>query len=42
VQRLGEDVRLVIHFTRNWIHYGSMAFVVLLVLVAAARGLAAR
>jgi hypothetical protein len=40
-QRLREDFGLILHFTRNWIHYGALALVALLSLVAAVRGVAA-
>ncbi len=32
----------LLRFTRNWLHYGSFAFVALCALVAAAEGLLAR
>jgi len=32
---------MVVHFTRNWIHYGILGLVGLLTLIAAVRGVAA-
>jgi hypothetical protein len=35
-------LRLLVHFTRNWIHYGWLGLTVLLCIVAAVQGLLAR
>jgi Flp pilus assembly pilin Flp len=37
---MGEDLGLVLRFTRNWIHYGFLAHTVACVLIAAVKGLA--
>ncbi len=34
------DARLIVRYTRQWLHYGTIAFVVLCTLVGAVRGLA--
>ncbi len=33
------DVRLVVRFTRHWIHYGFLAHTVICILIAAMEGL---
>ncbi len=33
-----EDWRLIMHFTRNWLHYGWMAMVLFCTLVGAVEG----
>jgi hypothetical protein len=33
-----EDLRLIMHFTRNWFHYGTIGFAVGCALVGAIRG----
>jgi hypothetical protein len=35
---LVDDVRLVIHFTRNWMQYGSIGFVMFCALMGAIQG----
>ncbi|MEO8025577.1 MAG: hypothetical protein ABI823_03860 [Bryobacteraceae bacterium] len=37
-----EDLRLVVRFTRHWIHYGWMTFTVVATLIAAVEGVFAR
>ena len=40
--RLGvtsEDLLLVIHFTRNWLHYGTLGFISGCTLIGALRGI---
>jgi hypothetical protein len=37
-----EDIRLVIRFTRHWIHYGILAHVTVCSIVAAVEGLLGR
>jgi hypothetical protein len=37
-----EDVRLIIRYTRHWIHYGFLAHIVLCTVVAAVEGLLGR
>ena len=37
-----QDVRLIIRFTRHWIHYGFMTHVAICAVVAAAEGLLGR
>lgn len=39
---LGADVVLVIRYTRNWIHYGALAHILLCVIVGAIEGLLGR
>lgn len=36
-----EDLFLIVHFTRNWLHYGTMGFAVMCVFVGALRGILA-
>jgi len=36
------DAALVIRYTRHWLHYGAIAFVVLCTVVGAIRGVAGR
>jgi len=36
---MSHDVRLVLRFTRHWIHYGFLGHTAFCVLVAAVRGL---
>jgi hypothetical protein len=36
---LAEDLRLIARYTRHWLHYGFLAFVIGTVLVAALEGL---
>ena len=33
-----EDLLLLVHFTRNWLHYGILGFVLLAALIGAVRG----
>jgi hypothetical protein len=33
-----EEVRMVIRYTRNWIHYGFLSHTVLCILIAAVKG----
>lgn len=40
LQQALADARLIIRYTRHWLHYGVIAFTILCSLVAAARGLA--
>lgn len=37
-----QDVRLIIRFTRYWIHYGFMALVAICALIGAGEGLLGR
>jgi len=37
-----EDVRLIIRFTRHWIHYGFLAHILVCVVVAAVEGVLSR
>jgi len=37
---LRDEIRLIVHFTRNWIHYGTIAFVCACVFGAALKGIA--
>jgi len=37
-----EDVRLIIRFTRHWIHYGFLAHILICTVVAAVEGLLGR
>jgi hypothetical protein len=37
-----EDVRLILRYTRHWIHYGFLAHIAVCVLVAAVEGLLGR
>jgi hypothetical protein len=37
-----EDVRLIIRYTRHWIHYGFLAHVLVCTLIAAVEGLLGR
>jgi hypothetical protein len=34
-----EDVLLIIHFTRNWLHYGTLGFVFSCAFIGALRGI---
>jgi hypothetical protein len=36
------DVRLIIRFTRHWIHYGFMAHITICIVVGAVEGLLRR
>ena len=36
---LREDLHLIVRYTRHWLHYGFLAFVLLSVLVGAVKGL---
>lgn len=36
---LREDLYLVVRYTRHWLHYGFLAFILLSVLVGAVKGL---
>jgi hypothetical protein len=37
-----EDVRLIIRFTRHWIHYGFLAHILICTVIAAVEGLLGR
>jgi len=37
-----DDVKLIIRFTRHWIHYGFMAHVTICTVIAALEGLLGR
>ncbi len=34
------DARLIVRYTRQWLHYGTIGFVVVLTLIGAVRGIA--
>jgi hypothetical protein len=34
-----EDLILIVHFTRNWLHYGTLGFVFGCTFIAAVRGI---
>jgi hypothetical protein len=34
-----EDLLLIVHFTRNWFHYGTLGFVSMCTVVGALRGI---
>lgn len=36
---MGEDVWLIVRFTRHWIHYGFLAHITICVVVAAIKGI---
>ena len=36
---VSEDLLLIVHFTRNWLHYGTLGFVSLCALIGAVRGI---
>lgn len=37
-----QDMSLIVRYTRNWLHYGVLAFTVVVSLIAAVRGVAAQ
>ena len=34
-----DDVRLLLHFTRNWMHFGWIGFIAVCTLIGAVKGL---
>ena len=42
VYPLWDDVRLLLHFTRNWMHFGWLGFIGACTLIGAVKGLAGR